>query len=401
VTDITKIERVAKLLKRERKLRLARLNDVYMKPIEGPTDRLVTSEKKDYIMLGSYSYLGLINHPEIKKAAKEAIDKYGTGAGGVRLLTGTLDLHKKLERKIAEFKNTEDAVVYSSGYVTNEAILSSIFGKGDLIIIDRFAHASIYSGCILSKAEWTRFQHNDMEDLERVLKENREKYDNIVIAVDGVYSMDGDVAHMPEIIELAKKYDAFTMVDEAHAIGVLGETGRGVEEYFGLKKDDIDIKMGTLSKAIPSVGGYIAGKKELMTFLRYSSNPFIFSAALPPPSAAAALKAFEIIENEPERIKQVQHNAKEFIKGVKEIGFDTLKSKDTAIIPVIIGPEVKTFRFARKLEKEGIIVPPVVYPAVPRDGGRLRCCVMATHTEEDMQKILEKFEKVGKELEVI
>lgn len=213
-------------------------------------------------MLGSYSYLGLINHPEIKKAAKEAIDKYGTGAGGVRLLTGTLDLHKKLERKIAEFKNAEDAVVYSSGYVTNEAILSSIFGKGDLIIIDRFAHASIYSGCTLSKAEWTRFQHNDMEDLERVLKENREKYDNIVIAVDGVYSMDGDVAHMPEIIELAKEYDAFTMVDEAHAIGVLGETGRGVEEYFGLKKDDIDIKMGTLSKAIPSVGGYITGKKN-------------------------------------------------------------------------------------------------------------------------------------------
>ena len=172
----------------------------------------------------------------------------------------------------------------------------------------------------------------------------------------------------------------------------------GVEQP---SEDDIDIKMGTLSKTIPSVGGYIAGKKELMTFLRYSSNPFIFSAALPPPSAAAALKAFEIIENEPERIKQVQHNAKEFIKGVKELGFDTLKSKDTAIIPVIIGTEVKTFRFARKLEKEGIIVPPVVYPAVPRDGGRLRCCVMATHTEEDMQKILEKFEKVGKELEVI
>ncbi|MHA1304894.1 MAG: aminotransferase class I/II-fold pyridoxal phosphate-dependent enzyme [Candidatus Heimdallarchaeaceae archaeon] len=401
MVDITKIERVKKLLKRERQLRLARLNDVYMKPLSGVTDRNVVSGDKEYIMLGSYSYLGLINHPEIKKASQEAIEKYGTGAGGVRLLTGTLELHKELEKKIAEFKKTEDAIVYSSGYVTNEAILSSIFGQNDLIVIDRFAHASIYSGCKLSKADWTRFQHNDMEDLERVLKENREKYDNIVIAVDGVYSMDGDVAHMPEIIELAKKYDAFTMVDEAHAIGVLGETGKGVEEYFGLKPDDIDIKMGTLSKAIPSIGGYVAGKKDLITYLRYSSSPFIFSAALPPASAAAALKALEIIETDIDRVKQLRENSHQFIKGVNELGYNTLKSKDTAIIPVIIGGDLKTFRFAKKMEKEGIIVPPVVYPAVPRDGGRLRCCVMATHTKEDMDKILKAFAKVGKELGVI
>ncbi len=401
VADISKIDRVKKLLNQERKLRLARLNDLYMKPLEGPTDRKVKSNNKNYIMLGSYSYLGLINHPEIKKVAHDAIDRYGSGAGGVRLLTGTINLHRELEKKIAEFKGTEDAVVYSSGYMTNEAILSTVFGKDDLIIIDRFAHASIYSGCNLSKADWTRFQHNDMADLERVLKENREKYNHVVIAVDGVYSMDGDIAKMPEILDLAKEYDAFTLVDEAHAIGVIGETGKGIEEYYGLKNDAIDIKMGTLSKAIPSIGGYVAGKKDLITFLRYSSPPFIFSAALAPASAAAALKAFEILESNHSLVKKLRHNSKRFLEGVKELGFNTLNSKDTGIVPVVIGSDIKTFRFSKKMEKAGIIVPPVVFPAVPRNGGRLRCIMLATHTEEDIDYVLETLKKIGKELEVI
>lgn len=372
-----------------------------MLPIEGATGRTVQVEGKELIMLGSYSYLDLITHPEIIKVAHETLDKYGAGAGGVRLLTGTTDLHKELERKIADFKKTEDAILYSSGYVTNMTLMSTLFGKDDLIIIDKYDHQSIYDGCILSKADWKRFNHNNLTDLERILKENRDKYKRILVAVDGVYSMDGDIAPMPEIIEIAKKYDAFTMVDEAHSIGTIGPNGRGIDDYYDLSPGEVDIYMGTLSKAIPSIGGYVAGDKDMITFLRYTSNAFIFSAALPPVSTAVAIKALDIILNDKERIKALQKNIHFFISGLKELGFNTLSSKDTPIIPVIIGNDVKTFKFAKKMKKEGIMIPPIVFPAVPRDGGRLRCCVMSTHTEEDLKYILSKMEKIGKDLGVI
>lgn len=373
----------------------------YMLPIEGATGRTVQIEGKELIMLGSYSYLDLISHPEIIKVAHETLDKYGTGAGGVRLLTGTTDLHKELERKIADFKKTDDAILYSSGYVTNMALMSTLFGKDDLIVIDKYDHQSIYDGCILSKAEWKRFNHNNLTDLERILEENREKYKRILVAVDGVYSMDGDIAPMPEIIEIAKQYDAFTMVDEAHGIGSIGPNGRGIDDYYDLSPGAVDIYMGTLSKAIPSIGGYVAGNKDMITFLRYTSNAFIFSAALPPVSVAVANKALDIILNDKERIKALQKNIHFFISGLKELGFNTLASKDTPIIPVIIGNDVKTFKFAKKMKKEGIMIPPIVFPAVPRDGGRLRCCVMATHTEEDLKYILDTMENIGKGLGVI
>ncbi|MCK4845201.1 MAG: aminotransferase class I/II-fold pyridoxal phosphate-dependent enzyme [Candidatus Heimdallarchaeota archaeon] len=373
----------------------------YMLPIEGATSRTVQIEGKELIMLGSYSYLDLISHPEIIKVAHETLDKYGTGAGGVRLLTGTTDLHKELERKIADFKKTDDAILYSSGYVTNMALMSTLFGKDDLIVIDKYDHQSIYDGCILSKAEWKRFNHNNLTDLERILEENREKYKRILVAVDGVYSMDGDIAPMPEIIEIAKQYDAFTMVDEAHGIGSIGPNGRGIDDYYDLSPGAVDIYMGTLSKAIPSIGGYVAGNKDMITFLRYTSNAFIFSAALPPVSVAVAIKALDIILNDKERIKALQKNIHFFISGLKELGFNTLASKDTPIIPVIIGNDVKTFKFAKKMKKEGIMIPPIVFPAVPRDGGRLRCCVMATHTEEDLKYILDTMENIGKGLGVI
>lgn len=400
ITDIIDNKRIKDLLAREKNLERFNLN-TYMLPIEGPTGRTVTLKGEEYIMLGSYSYLGLISHPEIIKTAHETLDKYGSGAGGVRLLTGTTDLHKKLEGKIANFKQTEDAIIYSSGYVTNMTLISTLLGKEDLVIIDKYDHQSIYDGCILSKAEWKRFNHNDLGDLERILEEHRGNYHRVLIVVDGVYSMDGDIAPMPEIIEIAKQYDSFTMVDEAHGLGAIGPNGKGIDDYYNLKPGSIDIMMGTLSKAIPSVGGYIAGNKKMITFLRYTSNAFIFSAALPPVMTAVALKAFEIIENDKDRIAALQKNISTFITRAKEMGFDTLKSKDTPIVPVIIGDDIKTFRFAKKMKNEKVLVPPIVYPAVPREGGRLRCCVMATHTEDDMEKILNAIEKVGKDMKVI
>ncbi|MHA1347690.1 MAG: aminotransferase class I/II-fold pyridoxal phosphate-dependent enzyme, partial [Candidatus Heimdallarchaeaceae archaeon] len=403
VTEITEIidnKKIKDLLTREKNLERFNLN-TYMLPIEGPTGRTVTVGGEEFIMLGSYSYLGLINHPEIIKVAHEALDKYGSGAGGVRLLTGTTTLHKKLEKKIAEFKHTEDSIIYSSGYVTNTTLISTLLGKDDLVIIDKYDHQSIYDGCILSKAEWKRFNHSDIADLDRILEEYRKDYKRVLVIVDGVYSMDGDIAPMPEIVEVAKKHDAFTMVDEAHGLGTIGPNGKGIDDYYDMKPGSIDIMMGTLSKAIPAVGGYAAGNKKMITFLRYTSNAFVFSAALPPVMTAVALKALDIIETEKDRIQALQKNIATFISRVNELGFNTLKSKDTPIIPVIIGDDIKTFKFAKKMKKEGVLVPPIVYPAVPRDSGRLRCCVMATHTEDDMEKIISTIEKVGKSMNVI
>jgi len=282
--------------------------DTYMLPIQSAASSKVLIDGQEYLMLGSYSYLGLINHPDIIQAGHEALDKYGTGAGGVRLLTGTIDLHRTLEKKIASFKRTEDALVLSSGYVTNMTVISTLFGKDDLIVIDKYDHQSIYDGCILSKSDWKRFNHNDMDDLSRVLEENRENYKRVIVVVDGVYSMDGDIAPMPEIIEIAKQYSASTMVDEAHSVGTVGPNGRGVDDYFDLEPGAVDIYMGTLSKAIPSIGGYIAAKKDVIIYLKFTSNAFIFSAALPPVSTAIALKALEIIETDKERIKSLQKN---------------------------------------------------------------------------------------------
>jgi len=254
--------------------------DTYMLPIQSAASSKVFIDGQEYLMLGSYSYLGLINHPDIIQAGHEALDKYGTGAGGVRLLTGTTDLHCLLEKKIASFKRTEDALVLSSGYVTNMTVISTLFGKDDLIVIDKYDHQSIYDGCILSKSDWKRFNHNDMDDLSRVLEENRENYKRVIVVVDGVYSMDGDIAPMPEIIEIAKQYSASTMVDEAHSIGTVGPNGRGVDDYFDLEPGAVDIYMGTLSKAIPSIGGYIAAKKDVINF----SDPPHIVIPFPDPS---------------------------------------------------------------------------------------------------------------------
>ena len=337
-------------------------------------------------MYASYSYLGLIGHPRINEAAKRAIDQYGTGTHGVRTLAGSLPVHVDLEETIARFKNAEAAIVFSSGYVTNLSTIASLVGRGDYIISDKYNHASIVDGCLLSGAKLLRFQHNDMEALERQLASVPEGATKLVVA-DAVFSMDGDIIDLPKTVELCRKYDAWLMIDEAHSVGVLGKTGRGIEEHFGME-GVIDIKMGTLSKTIPSVGGYIAGNKDLIDYLRHASRAYIFSAALPPAQAAAAAEAFRVILDEPWRVEKLRANARQFISGLKSAGFDTLRT-ETAVVPVLCKTDEMAFAMTREAHERGVFVLPVVSPAVPPGLSRLRATVTAAHEPEEIDKAIE------------
>lgn len=370
----------------------------YLRSIDGASGARVTIDGREMLMFASYNYLGLITHPKIKKAAIEAIEKYGTGAAGVRLLAGTTKIHEKLEETIAKFKGAEDAVTYSSGYVTNLAAISTLCGRGDLVIIDKLDHASIVDGCLLSGANHRAFLHNDMKSLERILA-NSGGYVNKLVVVDAVYSMDGDVSNLPEISRLAKKYNAKVMVDEAHSIGVLGKTGHGIEEHFGLK-GAVDIHMGTLSKTIPSIGGYLAGNKDLISYLKHNSRPFIFSASLPPVAAATAVACFEVIESEPERIVNLQKNIKQFRDGLNSMGYDTMGSI-TSIVPILVGEEEDTLKLCQMVNDEGIFICPILFPAIPKDTNRLRAHVLTTHTSQDIDKALDIFKKAGEKLGLI
>lgn len=370
----------------------------YLKSIEGSSGPRVHIDGREMIMFASYNYLGLISHPRVKEAAKRAIDEYGTGAAGVRLLAGTTKAHEELEEKIAQFKKTEDAITYSSGYVTNLAAITTLCQRGDLVIMDKLDHASIIDGCMLSGANHRSFLHNNMESLENILAQ-AEHYQNKLIVVDAVYSMDGDIANLPELSRLAKKYNAKLMVDEAHSIGVIGETGHGIEEHFGLE-NSVDIYMGTLSKTIPSIGGYLTGNKDLISFLKLSSRPFIFSASLPPVAVVTAKACFEVIESEPELVKQLQRNIKHFREGLKKLGYNTGQSQ-TAIVPIMVGEEEKTLQLCRIVNEEGVFICPILFPAVPKGTNRLRAHVLATHTPEDIEKALHIFEQAGKSLGII
>jgi glycine C-acetyltransferase len=353
---------------------------------------------RDMGMYASYSYLGLIGHPRINKAAKDAIDRFGTGTHGVRMLAGTLDLHRELEETIAEFKGTEAAVTYTSGYVTNLTVVSSLLGRGGYVISDKLNHASIVDGCLMSGAKFLRFRHNDMDDLESRLQNIPEGSTKLVIA-DAVFSMDGDVIDFPKMVELSKKYDAWLMIDEAHSVGVLGKTGRGIEEHFGME-GTIDIKMGTLSKTIPSVGGYIAGKKDLIDFLSHASRAYIFSAALPPAQAAAANESFKVILDEPWRIEKLQANTEQFIGGIQERGFDTMETS-TAIVPVLCGADERAFALTRAAQEHDVFVLPVVSPAVPPGLARLRATVTAAHEADEIEYAMDIIETAGKEIGII
>jgi len=364
-----------------------------------PNGRVNVINYGEMIMLGGYSYLGLIGHPKINAAAKEAVDHYGTGTYGVRLLAGSLKLHNELEARIAEFKHADAAITMSSGYVTNLATISSLLRKGDTVICDKLNHASIVDGCLLSMAKFVRFRHNDMEHLETRLQQ-ADKNGRILVVADAVFSMDGDIINLPEMSRLCKKYGAYLMVDEAHSVGVIGETGHGIEEHFGMAPDTIDIKMGTLSKTIPSAGGYVAGNYDLINFLKHEARAFIFSAAVPPASAAAAKAAFDVIEEEPWRVQKIQNNYLRFASKLKDAGYNLLYT-ETAIVPVVCGSTDSAAKLAKHCRDNGIFVQAIVAPVVPEGLARLRTCISAAHTVEDIDYCADVIIDGGKKLGII
>jgi len=397
-TDDSVTRRVHAIMDR---VSLAKDHDLYFynQPIEEILPGMkVRVRGREMGMYASYSYLGLVNHPRINEAARRAVDKFGTGTHGVRSLAGTLTIHTELEETIANFKHAEDAITYSSGYATNLTVVSTLMGRGDYVFSDKLNHASIVDGCLMSGAEFRRFRHNDMEHLEGLLKNAPADVSKLVIA-DSVFSMDGDIIDLPKMLELTTKYNAWLMIDEAHSIGVLGATGRGIEEHFGLG-DVIDIKMGTLSKTIPSVGGYIAARKEIITYLRHASRAYIFSAALPPAQAAAANEAFKVILDEPERLEKLNLNTKQFIGGLKNMGFDTMLT-ETAIVPVLCGDDETAFRMTQEAQHNDVFVLPVVSPAVPEGLARLRATVTAAHDPSEIERAMDVIGEAGKKLGII
>ncbi|MGI6090110.1 MAG: aminotransferase class I/II-fold pyridoxal phosphate-dependent enzyme [Saccharofermentanales bacterium] len=344
---------------------------------------------REMINLGSYNYLAMSGDPEVNAAAIAAVEKYGTSASGSRLLAGEKDIHKDLEAAIARWKGTEDALVLVSGHATNVTFVGNFCGSGDLIIYDRLSHNSVIQGLMLSRARSRFFPHNDYEELENFLKEHRDEYEKVLIVVEGAYSMDGDVAPVPEFVRIKKKYGCFLMVDEAHSACVLGETGKGVDEYFDLAPSDIDIKMGTLSKGLGACGGYLAADKLLIDYLRYNLPGFTFSVGLSPALTGAVLKVLEIMERDNSRVKALQDNIAYFMKRAHEYGFNTCLAKDTAIIPIMIGPDDLAFKLSIEMLDDGIIVPPAIFPAVPMGQARLRYCLTSAHKPEQIDYALE------------
>ena len=356
----------------------------YRKAIESyhEDEHVEVADHGDMILFGSYSYLGLNGHPRINQAAQDAISRYGTGTHGARLLAGTLDIHRELEAELARFKGTESAVTFSSGYAANVSTITSIVGRHDTVICDKLDHASIVDGCNLSRARLVRFRHNDMEHLEACLADPANPGHKLVV-VDAVYSMDGDVVNLPEVSRLCRRYGALLMVDEAHSLGVLGAGGRGIEEHFGLPADSVDVKMGTLSKAIPSVGGYVAGSRRLCDFLAVQGRGFIYSAALPPPAAAAALEALRVIMDEPERLARLRENVRHFAAALRAIGLSYVDDT-TAIFPVICGEDWAAFRLAHYCQQRGFYVQGIPHPVVPKGKARLRVSITAGHGKEQL-----------------
>ncbi len=362
----------------------------YFKALESEQAPEVTIQGKKFIMFGSNNYLGLANDPRMKAAAIEAVKNYGTGVAGSRFLNGNTVLHMELERKLAAFKQREAALVYATGYQMNLGVVSALVGKGDFAVIDKLDHASILDGCRLSHGEIRRFKHNNPADLDRVLKDIGPRHGKLVI-VDGVFSMEGDIAPVPEIVRVAKKHGARVMVDDAHATGVLGKRGRGTCEHFGLDHKDVDLIVGTCSKSFASVGGFVVGDEQIIHYIQHVSRSMIFSAALPPSSVAAISKAIEIIEREPQRIKRLWDNSAYLMKRFKALGLNTGETQ-SPIIPVIIGDNEKTFMLWRMLYDNGLFTNPVVSPAVPPKRSLLRVVVTATHTKEQLDRALDIFE---------
>ena len=369
----------------------------YFRPIESAQDTEVIIDKKRVLMFGSNSYLGLTNHPVIKEASKKAIDKYGTGCAGSRFLNGTLDIHIELENKLATYVGKEATVLFSTGYQVNLGVLSCITGRNDYIILDEYDHACIIDGSRLSFSKVIKYAHNDMNDLQRklaLLPDDAVK----IIAVDGIFSMEGDIVKLPQIVELADQYGANIMIDDAHSLGVLGHKGAGTASHFGLT-DEVDLIMGTFSKSLASLGGFIASDKDTIDYIKHRARSLMFSASMPPGSVASVIAALNIIESEPERIRKLWDNTNYASRLLLDEGFD-LGPTESPILPIYVRDNEKTFLVTKKLQAAGVFVNPVVSPAVPSDSSLLRFSLMATHTFEQIEEAVDKLTRVFKEVGV-
>jgi glycine C-acetyltransferase len=374
----------------------------YPKVLTGQQQARAVFDGREVINLSSNNYLGLATHPRMIAAAAGAAQEFGAGSGAVRTIAGTMDIHVELEKKIAAFKHTEAALVFQSGFTANAGTVAAVLGKDDMIISDELNHASIIDGCRLSRAGIRVFQHGDIDGLRKLLDETdavRDAGHHVLVVTDGVFSMDGDIAKLPEIVRAAKEHGAITMVDDAHASGVLGRNGRGTVDHFDLH-GQVDIQVGTLSKAIGVLGGYVAGSRTLIDYLIHRGRPILFSTSHPPAVTAACMEAFDILLEEPEIIDKLWENTRFFKKGLEDLGFNTGISQ-TPITPVIVGEGALAMKLSDKLFEEGVFAQALAFPTVPRGKARVRTIVMATHTQKDLDTALRAFEKVGKELSII
>lgn len=370
----------------------------YYRALESSQEPEVVIDGRPLVMLGSNSYLGLTSHPRVTEAAREAIRKYGTGCAGSRLLNGTLDLHEALEAKLARFMGKPAAVTFSTGFQVNLGVISCLLERGDVVYLDKQDHACILDGARLSFAHVRKFDHNDPSDLRRLMAADVRARGRLVV-VDGVFSMEGDITPLPEIVQVAREFGSGVMVDDAHGVGVLGAHGRGTSEHFGLEAD-VDLIMGTFSKSLASIGGFICAERDVVDHIRHAARSLIFSAALAPAAAAAASAAVDVIEAEPERRERLWSNTRFLRAGLVSLGFDTGESR-TPVIPIIVGDDLRAFAMTRRLHEEGVFVNPVVSPATPRDRALLRTSCMATHTEAHLSRALEACARVGREFGII
>ena len=352
---------------------------------------------KEILEFGSYNYVGMSGRREVKEAAKAAIDKYGTSASGSRLLAGEKMIHKELEKELADWKHTEDAIVCVGGHSTNVTFVGNFCGKNDLILYDALAHNSIEQGCKLSDATSRPFPHSDVAALETILKSQRAYFEKVLIVIEGAYSMDGDIAPVPDFVRVKKEYGCFLMVDEAHSACVIGEHGGGVDEYFGLDGNDIDIKYGTLSKGLGTCGGYLAGKKCLIDYLRYNMPGFVFSVGISPALAAGSLAAIRTLRTHPEIMENLRTAIRSFTESAKRRHLDICLAGETAVLPVLVGKDEDAWLLSNELKKRGVSVPPAMYPAVPKGKARLRFCVISEHKPEQIEKALDILEATAAE----
>jgi 8-amino-7-oxononanoate synthase len=370
----------------------------YFKAIQTGADTEVQIDGRNLIMVGSNNYLGLTQDPRIKAAARKAVDEFGSGCTGSRFLNGTLSLHVELEEKLAQFMNREGALVFSTGFLTNLGTISTLAGKDDIIYTDRNNHACILDGARLAFGRVAKFKHDNMRDLDRLLSASNEKSGKLIV-VDGVFSMEGTLTPLPEIVELAKKHQARVMVDDAHSIGVFGEHGRGTTEHFGLE-DDVDIVMGTFSKSFASLGGFIAADARVIDYVKHHSRALIFSASMPPASVASVIAALDIIQEEPERKERLWRSIRKMKSAFDELGFDTCGS-ESPVVPIVIGEMMETFAFWKGLFENGVFANAAVPPAVPPGRALIRTSYMATHTEDELDTVIDVFEKLGKKFGLI